>query len=190
MAQQEMLKKKHRIIPVLLEDITYLKDSMDPNLKQIIGSVTYLEYPNDSNEKKIQKFWKRLELSLPKKRSLSESTTDSVYLSSYHSDKINISVTNSSDSLILEPIKENSKSNSEDSLDVVIDNEKNNIKDHDSSENVLDVLKLPLERNNPAFVEDIQLEMGIDESKNDKNQHNDVKLNIEKYISMVEGTSC
>ena len=74
-AQHEMLKKKHRIIPILLEDISSEKDAMDPNLKQIIKSVTYLEYPTDSDEKiekKINGFWTKLELSLPKKKSRGE----------------------------------------------------------------------------------------------------------------------
>ena len=77
-AQQEMLKRKHRIIPVLLEDISECEISMDPNLKTILSSVTYLEWPNESsNEKKVEKFWKRMLLSLPKKQSRSESNKSS-----------------------------------------------------------------------------------------------------------------
>lgn len=76
-AQQAMLERKHRIIPVLLDDISDFKSSMDPNLKTVLSSITYIEWPNDSsnNEKKIEKFWKRMQLSLPKKRSSSDTNT-------------------------------------------------------------------------------------------------------------------
>ncbi|XP_060072655.1 uncharacterized protein LOC132552494 [Ylistrum balloti] len=68
-AQQEMLKRKHKIIPILLEDISDVNDDMDPNLKQIINSVTYIEYPGkDPSEKKINHFWRKIVLSMPKKR--------------------------------------------------------------------------------------------------------------------------
>lgn len=42
-AQQEMLKRRHRIIPILLEDITECKETMDPNLKVILNSGTIIE---------------------------------------------------------------------------------------------------------------------------------------------------
>ncbi|KAK3601549.1 hypothetical protein CHS0354_027689 [Potamilus streckersoni] len=67
-AQQEMLQKKHRVIPILLEDITEIKDTIDPNLKVILNSVTYIMWPGENNPKELQKFWKRLELSMPKIR--------------------------------------------------------------------------------------------------------------------------
>ncbi|KAL4235556.1 Toll-like receptor [Mactra antiquata] len=70
-AQQEMLKRKHRIIPILLEDISSCKETMDPMLKVILGSVTYIEWPKVENEKKLDKFWKRIELSMPKKKTRS-----------------------------------------------------------------------------------------------------------------------
>lgn len=42
---------------------------MDKNLKGIINSVTYLEWPkSEEKQKKEDKFWKRLQLSLPKKK--------------------------------------------------------------------------------------------------------------------------
>ncbi|XP_045163074.2 uncharacterized protein LOC123527575 [Mercenaria mercenaria] len=70
-AQTEMLKRKHRIIPIMLEDISEMSD-IDKNLKGIIGSVTYLEWPGSdestNSSKKLDKFWKRLQLSLPKKK--------------------------------------------------------------------------------------------------------------------------
>ncbi|XP_052760511.1 uncharacterized protein LOC128203241 [Mya arenaria] len=69
-AQQEMLKRKHKIIPILLDDISDLQSTMDKNLKGIINSVTYLEWPEGESDdsKKIEKFWKRLLLSMPKKK--------------------------------------------------------------------------------------------------------------------------
>ena len=82
-AQQEMLKRKQRIIPVLLDEISQSKSSMDPTLENILSAVTYLEWPNDSSdEKKNEKFWKRLQLSLPKKRNNSD-TNKSGHLESY-----------------------------------------------------------------------------------------------------------
>lgn len=63
-----MLKRKHRIIPIMLEDISGVTN-VDKNLKGIISSVTYLEWPkSEEKEKKEDKFWKRLQLSLPKKK--------------------------------------------------------------------------------------------------------------------------
>ena len=76
-----MLKRKHRIIPILLEDITSVKSRMDKNLKGIIDSVTYLEWPGNRCDKKMEKFWKRLTLSLPKKKE-SLSLVDSSIVSS------------------------------------------------------------------------------------------------------------
>lgn len=67
-AQTEMLKRKHRIIPIMLEDISGVSN-IDKNLKGIINSVTYLEWPkSEERAKKEEKFWKRLQLSLPKKK--------------------------------------------------------------------------------------------------------------------------
>ncbi|XP_033727764.1 neurogenic locus notch homolog protein 2-like [Pecten maximus] len=72
-AQQQMLKRTHKIIPILLEDISHLHTDMDRNLKQIIKSVTYIEYPGeDASEKKANHFWKKLSLSMPKKRAVEE----------------------------------------------------------------------------------------------------------------------
>ena len=79
-----MLKRKHKIIPILLEDITSVKPKMDKNLKGIIDSVTYLEWPGSrsENDKKIEKFWKRLTLSLPKKKDGMTASSSSVSPSS------------------------------------------------------------------------------------------------------------
>lgn len=77
-AQQAMLDRKHRIIPVLLEDISDFKIIMDENLKTVLSSITYLEWPKEIlDTKKIEKFWKRLQLSLPKKRPNSDSNKSS-----------------------------------------------------------------------------------------------------------------
>lgn len=82
-AQHEMLKLKHKIIPVVLEDISSSK-FIDKNLKTILNTVTYLEWPGHDHSKKLDRFWKHLELSMPKKRtsgSVSESL-ESVTVSS------------------------------------------------------------------------------------------------------------
>lgn len=67
-----MLKRKHRIIPIVLEGLSQMNFSMDKNLKGIIDSVTYIEWPGQGDDisKKKDKFWKQLQLSLPKKKVL------------------------------------------------------------------------------------------------------------------------
>ena len=61
-AQHEMLKLRHRIIPVMFRDITHLKDT-DENLKVIINSVTYVTWPGDVS--KQGEFWEALRKALP-----------------------------------------------------------------------------------------------------------------------------
>lgn len=68
-AQHEMLKLKHKIIPIILDDISKVKH--DKNLKAILNSVTYIEWPGESDSKKLEKFWKQLKLSMPKRQSCS-----------------------------------------------------------------------------------------------------------------------
>lgn len=70
-AQHEMLKLKHRIIPIILDDISKVKH--DKNLKAILNSVTYIEWPGESDSKKLEKFWKQLKLSMPKRQLCSSS---------------------------------------------------------------------------------------------------------------------
>ncbi|XP_062617978.1 uncharacterized protein LOC134279584 isoform X2 [Saccostrea cucullata] len=77
-ALQEMLKKKHRIIPVILEDISDVED-IDETLKQILSSITYIKWPD--TEKKEKHFWKTLQLSLPKRRMEISSGSDSTGVS-------------------------------------------------------------------------------------------------------------
>jgi hypothetical protein len=76
-AQHEMLQLKHKIIPIVLADLSEVKD-IDTNLKSIMNSVTYLEWPGNENSKRTDKFWKKLELSLPKKSSQQSLQTQSV----------------------------------------------------------------------------------------------------------------
>ncbi|XP_050400944.1 protein toll [Patella vulgata] len=66
-AQHEMLKLKHKIVPIILEDLSGI-NSMDKNLKSILDTVTYIEYPSEDDNKKYDKFWKMLGLSMPKKK--------------------------------------------------------------------------------------------------------------------------
>ncbi|XP_052102440.1 neurogenic locus notch homolog protein 2-like isoform X2 [Mytilus californianus] len=73
-AQTEMLKRKHKIIPVLLEDINHVEHEMDENLKIIIESVTYIKWPGENTSKALDQFWKQLHLSLPKKHKQSSSS--------------------------------------------------------------------------------------------------------------------
>ncbi|XP_060082255.1 uncharacterized protein LOC132561580 [Ylistrum balloti] len=66
-AQHEMLKMRHKIIPIVLEDVSKCK-TLDKNLKTILSTVTYIEWPGEEDSKRLEKFWKKIELSLPKKR--------------------------------------------------------------------------------------------------------------------------
>ncbi|XP_071119350.1 neurogenic locus notch homolog protein 3-like [Haliotis cracherodii] len=72
-AQHEMLKRKQRIIPIVLQDISEDRVYMDDTLSTILDTITYIEWPKDGNDKRVEKFWKRVELSMPKRRSRSSS---------------------------------------------------------------------------------------------------------------------
>ncbi|KAL5021239.1 hypothetical protein ScPMuIL_000394 [Solemya velum] len=79
-AQREMLKRRHLIVPIVLEDFSDSSTEIDPNLKAIINSVTYIEWPGIEREKKLNKFWERVRLSMPKTKrqsALSQSSSDS-----------------------------------------------------------------------------------------------------------------
>ncbi|XP_063435648.1 interleukin-1 receptor accessory protein-like [Mytilus trossulus] len=69
MAHAEMIstKSKHKIIPVLLDKYENLQGLMDDTLKHIIQSVTYITWPGETSQRDVKTFWKRLELSMPKK---------------------------------------------------------------------------------------------------------------------------
>lgn len=63
-AQHEMLKLRHRIVPIMFEDISHVKN-VDENLKVILNSVTYLVWPGVDSSK-LPLFWKALRKALPK----------------------------------------------------------------------------------------------------------------------------
>lgn len=71
-AQYEMIHGRQTIIPIILEDISSLKKTMDVNLQHILKSVTYLEWPGGDNPSKEKKFWTRLTLALPKRKEVEE----------------------------------------------------------------------------------------------------------------------
>ena len=73
-AQTEMLKRKHKIIPLLLEEVKNIRNEMDKNLRIIIDSVTYIKWPGEDNSKLLDQFWQQLQLSLPKKKKTSSSS--------------------------------------------------------------------------------------------------------------------
>ncbi|XP_063415125.1 uncharacterized protein LOC134697033 isoform X1 [Mytilus trossulus] len=71
-AQYEMIHGRQTIIPIILEDISSFKKTMDINLQHILKSVTYLEWPGVDNPSKEKKFWTRLMLALPKRKEVEE----------------------------------------------------------------------------------------------------------------------
>ncbi|GFS21741.1 protein toll [Elysia marginata] len=83
-AQHEMLKLRHKIIPVILEDVRKVS-GVDKALRTIMDTVTYIEWPGEqafpvpdgarrnidlsTNQKAaVDRFWKLLTCSMPKKR--------------------------------------------------------------------------------------------------------------------------
>ncbi|XP_071118241.1 toll-like receptor 1 [Haliotis cracherodii] len=66
-AHNEMLKQKHKVIPLLLEDISEQNHLTDRTLTSILKSITYIEWPRNGEENKLKTFWRRLELSMPKR---------------------------------------------------------------------------------------------------------------------------
>ena len=84
-AHTEMLKLKHKVVPIILDDIADVRDNMDGTMKTILDSITYIEWPGADNEKALRRFWKQLELSMPKKKYSEEPSgkaIDSAILSS------------------------------------------------------------------------------------------------------------
>ncbi|XP_061197405.1 uncharacterized protein LOC133205578 [Saccostrea echinata] len=75
-AQHEMLKRKHRIIPIMFRDITKC-EKFDKALGDILRTVTYIQWPEDGDSNKIERFWNQLRLSLPKKRGPASSSSSS-----------------------------------------------------------------------------------------------------------------
>ena len=64
-AQQEMLKLRHKIIPIMFRDVSDM-DSMDKCLKFILRTITYLKWPGDTDTKGQKRFWEQLKLTMPK----------------------------------------------------------------------------------------------------------------------------
>ena len=111
-AQHEMLKLKHRIIPIVLEDISDCKN-MDRNLKGILNSVTYIEWPGEENSKRLERFWKKLQLSLPKKSSAPSSSSDSSMHPSSSAPAVMISSSDNQPDLETQDLETETEKNSE-----------------------------------------------------------------------------
>ena len=66
-ALHEMLGERHRVLPIVMCDVT--RDNMEPTLTSLLDVVTWLEYPGDGcSQQELNRFWERLQLSMPKKR--------------------------------------------------------------------------------------------------------------------------
>lgn len=72
-AQLEMLRQRHLIVPVIFRDISHLSASLDANLSVILNSVTYLTWPahradviNDIAQQR--EFWRALQRALGQPR--------------------------------------------------------------------------------------------------------------------------
>ena len=64
-----MLAEKHRILPIVVGDISLLRLEMDDTLKSLLKSITWLEFPGkDACKKEMDIFWSLFLLSMPKKR--------------------------------------------------------------------------------------------------------------------------
>lgn len=62
-AQQNMLKFKHKIIPIIYKDITHVKN-VDLNLKTMLKSITFLQWPGEGDKSERTFFWKQLKRAL------------------------------------------------------------------------------------------------------------------------------
>ena len=69
-----MLQQKHKILPIILDNLSQYKQYMDPNLTMILNSVTYLQWPGSEKGKKTQIFWEKLQLSMPKRKRIDSSS--------------------------------------------------------------------------------------------------------------------
>ncbi|XP_046357925.2 uncharacterized protein LOC124136150 [Haliotis rufescens] len=128
-AQHEMLKMKHRILPIVFGDMSKMKH-MDKNLKQILNTVTYINWPGEENSKKLDRFWKLMVCGLPKKRQDSDQSETSGGSSS--SDLPLTSVTGShfpdtlSDDVFPEKIDSGKTCSDEFNVDIIDTNDTNN----------------------------------------------------------------
>ncbi|BFZ00014.1 hypothetical protein BsWGS_03053 [Bradybaena similaris] len=78
-ARQEMLKIKNKVITIVLEDFSDLQDS-HPFFRSVTDTAYSIKWPGEDISEKsssISKFWKLLELSMPKKRNTSNSSVSS-----------------------------------------------------------------------------------------------------------------
>ncbi|XP_046576690.1 LOW QUALITY PROTEIN: uncharacterized protein LOC124284629 [Haliotis rubra] len=128
-AQHEMLKMKHKIIPIVFGDMSQMKN-MDKNLKQILNTVTYIDWPGEEDSKKLDRFWKLMVCALPKKKQDSGQSETSGGSSS--SDLPLTSVTGShfpdtlSDDVFPEKIHSSNTSSDEFNVDIIARNDINN----------------------------------------------------------------
>lgn len=65
MAQVEMLKLRHKIIPIIFRDVSD-SSSIDKCLKFILKTVTYIKWPGDTDTKGQRRFWEQLKVTMPK----------------------------------------------------------------------------------------------------------------------------
>ncbi|CAG5116656.1 unnamed protein product [Candidula unifasciata] len=65
----QMLQEKRKILLIVLGDIHAAQNKTDDAINRILHSARKLEYPGkQGNQQEYNKFWSRLELSMPKKR--------------------------------------------------------------------------------------------------------------------------
>lgn len=108
-----MLKLKHKIIPIVLKDVSKVS-TLDKNLKSIMGAVTYLEWPGHDCSKQLDRFWKKLELSLPKKKQSSSASVQSSHPSLSSCDTLDsVLDDNSNDSVFSVSLPESTSVDSE-----------------------------------------------------------------------------
>lgn len=108
-----MLKLKHKIIPIVLKDVSEVS-SVDKNLKSIMSVVTYLEWPGHECSKDLDRFWKKLELSLPKKKQSSSESVQSSHPSLSSCDTLDTVLDNSSNDFVFSvSVPESTSVNSE-----------------------------------------------------------------------------
>ncbi|XP_077978446.1 uncharacterized protein LOC144433915 isoform X2 [Glandiceps talaboti] len=66
-AYHEMIGYRHKLIPIMFEDITDMPD-LPPILQTILTTISYIDWPKYGNQKDKDRFWKRLVKVMPKKR--------------------------------------------------------------------------------------------------------------------------
>nr|XP_006814470.1 PREDICTED: uncharacterized protein LOC102803333 [Saccoglossus kowalevskii] len=66
-AKFEMFGLRHKLIPIMFEDVTHMGDEMSATLKSILDSINYLTWLRNGSEKEKKEFWKRLISAMPRK---------------------------------------------------------------------------------------------------------------------------